>query len=50
MPKFNEKQFEAEQDLRTLIDAKKIEKDSKRKKAALAEGRKQKAALSAIAK
>ena len=43
-------QFEAEQDLRTMIESKKIDKSPKRKKAAMAEARKQKAALATINK
>jgi hypothetical protein len=43
-------QFEAENDLRTLIEAGKIRKSPKRMKAAKAEAKKQKEALKAVEK
>ena len=43
-------QFEAENDLRTLIEAGKIRKSPKRMKAAKAEATKQKKALAAVSK
>ena len=48
MPGFNEKEFEAENDLRTMIEAKKIDGSPKRKKAALAMAKKKKAELNKI--
>ncbi len=43
-----DKKFEAEQDLRTLIDAAKIKSDSKRMQAAMKMAREQRKALSDI--
>ena len=45
-----EKQWRAESDVRTLIDASKILNDSERKKAAMAEAKKQEAALKEVTK
>lgn len=50
MPHKTEAEFQAEDDLRTIINSKKIMKDSKRKKAAMAMAKKQKAELESVAK
>ncbi len=50
MPHTSDAEFSAQNDLRTIIESKKIMKDSKRKKAAMAMARKEKAALSEITK
>jgi len=48
MPSKTDAQFQAENDLRTLVDANKIRKDSKRMKALKTEAKKQKSALASI--
>ncbi len=45
---FSDNDFQAENDMRTLIDAEKIKKDSKRMSAALKKGKEQRVALESV--
>ena len=50
MSKHDEEQFQAEQDVRTMVDAKKIKKDKKRFARTMKEARVQLAALKQVEK
>ena len=50
MPKFDEAQFDAENDVRSLIEAEEIRKDPKRMRRAIKEARKKRAALNKVVK
>ena len=50
MSKHDEEQFQAEQDVRTMVDAEKIKKDKKRLGRAMKEATKQAAALAKVQK
>ena len=50
MSKHDEEQFQAEQDVRTMVDAEKIKKDPKRLGRTMKEAKKQAAALAKVQK